>query len=55
MNPRTAAATVQTGLEALAAAIATSRIYLGAHYPVDVVGGIALGVGCGLTAWGLVG
>lgn len=39
----------------LAASIAASRICLGAHYPVDVVGGIALGIGCGLTAWGLVG
>lgn len=38
----------------LAAAIATSRISLGAHYPVDVVGGVALGVSCGLTAWGLL-
>lgn len=39
----------------LAAGIATSRIGLGAHYPVDVAAGIALGVSCGLTAWGLLG
>jgi undecaprenyl-diphosphatase len=39
----------------LAASIAASRIGLGAHYPVDVLGGIALGLSCGLAAWGLVG
>ena len=39
----------------LAASIATSRIYLGAHYPVDVLGGIALGFSCGLASWALLG
>jgi undecaprenyl-diphosphatase len=39
----------------LALLIASSRVYLGAHYPADVVGGIALGFACGLTAWKLVG
>lgn len=39
----------------LATCIASSRIYLGAHYPVDVLGGIALGFACGLGTWALMG
>jgi undecaprenyl-diphosphatase len=41
----------------LAVAIAYSRIYLGVHYPLDVVGGAMLGLACaalvdvGLTQW----
>jgi membrane-associated phospholipid phosphatase len=51
-----AASPVLGGVEAvLAALIAGSRIYLGAHYPADVLGGIALGFACGLTAWKLIG
>jgi undecaprenyl-diphosphatase len=34
----------------LAVAIAGSRVYLGVHYPSDVVGGLVLG-----TAWALLG
>lgn len=44
------------GLETVfAALIACSRIGLGAHYPADVLGGIALGLACGLAAVGLLG
>ncbi len=39
----------------LATAIAFSRVYLGAHYPVDVIGGLSLGFVCGLASWALLG
>jgi undecaprenyl-diphosphatase len=38
----------------LAAAIAYSRVYLGVHYPVDVVGGAAIGWLCGTIAYLIV-
>lgn len=40
---------------ALAAGIAASRIVLGAHYPLDVLVGAALGVACGRIALTVLG
>lgn len=37
----------------LAAAIGFSRLYVGVHYPLDVVGGAALGVLVGLAVTAL--
>ncbi|MDQ2960905.1 MAG: phosphatase PAP2 family protein, partial [Candidatus Dormibacteraeota bacterium] len=36
----------------VAVLVAVGRVYVGLHYPVDVVAGFAVGVGCGLAAWG---
>lgn len=37
----------------LASSIAFSRVYLGAHYPLDVLVGIAIGVACGAALGGI--
>lgn len=36
-----------------ASGVAFSRMYLGVHYPSDVMGGILIGVGSGLLTWKL--
>jgi undecaprenyl-diphosphatase len=39
----------------LAAAISYSRVYVGVHYPTDVVAGAGLGIACGwIAAWCVV-
>jgi len=38
----------------LASAIAYSRIYLGVHYPSDVVGGALVGIACAVTTLAMV-
>ena len=36
---------------ATAAAVALNRLYIGAHWPVDVVGGAAIGLLSGCVCW----
>lgn len=44
------------GMLVLAAAISYSRVYVGVHYPTDVVAGVSLGIACGwLGAWCVAG
>src|SRR6185503_3278681 len=45
----------RTVLWILAAIVAFSRVYVGAHLPMDVVGGAALGAACGAVGRLLVG
>lgn len=35
----------------LAVLIALSRLYVGVHFPTDVIGGAVVGTACGLFAW----
>jgi undecaprenyl-diphosphatase len=39
----------------LATVVAVARVYVGAHFPLDVIAGAAIGVGCGLVAQLIVG
>jgi undecaprenyl-diphosphatase len=40
---------LKIGLLTIAILVAYSRVYVGVHYPFDVVAGIALGVACAIT------
>jgi membrane-associated phospholipid phosphatase len=41
---------LRSALWATATGVGTARVYVGAHLPLDVVGGMALGLGIGLAA-----
>ncbi len=44
---------VKVGVVVLAALMALSRLYVGVHYPTDVLGGFIVGDLAGLAGWGL--
>jgi glycosyltransferase 2 family protein len=46
---------VAVGGFALAGAVGAARVYVGAHLPLDVAGGAAIGIGCGMLADAVVG
>ena len=35
----------------MALVVAVARVYVGIHYPVDVIAGFLVGLACGLAAW----
>jgi undecaprenyl-diphosphatase len=41
----------QAPLFLFALLVAWSRIYVGAHYPLDVAGGAVVGIACGWLGW----
>ena len=40
---------------ALALLVAVARVYVGVHYPIDVVAGFMLGLVCAVTVWSVLG
>jgi undecaprenyl-diphosphatase len=46
---------MRMALWGLASAVALARVYVGAHLPLDVLGGAALGLACGATVRLIIG